>query len=121
MDTDDKIISNGVDNVSLLEKYSDEGDHVFFISHKRLLVSTGNAIADHLSIKFPDHLRIREYEESYVTQAINGLRISREEAIKKVKEWDLGPIEKIPSMAEASALFFDLQGKRSEYLLPLDE
>ncbi len=121
MGSDDQIIANGKDNLSLIEKYSDEGDCVFFVGHDKILITTGNAIADDLSIELPDYLKIKEYEESYVLQTMKGLGISRKEAIENVKEWWLGPIMKIPPMAEASALFFDLQGKEFEYLLPLEE
>jgi hypothetical protein len=121
MGSDDQIIANGKENTVLIKKYSGKGDYAFIVGHDKLLVCTANALADENSIEMPQHLRIREYEESYVLQAMNQLDISREEAIEKVKKWGMGPVVKIPPMAEASALFFDFGNSRFEHILPLYE
>jgi len=121
MGSDDQLISNGKQNISLVKKYSDSGGYMFIVGHDRLLVCTANALADDISIELPEYLRIKEYEESHVLQAMNQLGISREEAIEKVKGWGIGPVMKIPPMAEASALFFDFVKRGFEHILPFDE
>ncbi|MBN2331253.1 MAG: hypothetical protein JXC85_05560 [Candidatus Aenigmarchaeota archaeon] len=118
---DSKMISNGRENMVLITKYAESGDYGFFIGHDGLIVATAIAIADDKSIELPQYLRLIEYEESHIEMVMDDQKVNREAAIKMMKEWCIEPVNTIPNMDEASALFFDFKNGRFEYILPSHE
>jgi phosphohistidine phosphatase SixA len=93
---DDNMIAKGKESLSLLKEYDGNGDHLFLVSHDRVLVSMANAMSEKYGIGLPEGLRIRD-KGSY-----------------SIKSTDTE--ERIPRMDYASALFFDFESDSFEYL-----
>jgi hypothetical protein len=115
MGSDNTILENGKYNVGLIDKYSSL-DYGFFVSHDKIITATCIAIAEKYKIILPEFLKIKEYDESLVNLAITEFNLTKQEAIKKVKEYSVF-IPELPFIAEASSVHIDFQEKKMEYIL----
>lgn len=115
----DTVLENGRWNIALINKYHGS-EFGFFVSHEKIIAATCIALVKTYDLPMPDFLRLVEDQPDEETIAffMEHMKVSREEALNKIKSYIKNPLVELPRIAEASAIHIDLDQKQIRHILP---